>query len=79
MRFNIGFILIGFAFFFAFCKNDSGATDKKSVTIQNGHTRMVAILDSIAGYSDPNMCYNLNGKKLRLSNKSGSDRPLKTS
>lgn len=66
MRFNIGFILIGFAFFFAFCKNDSGATDKKSVTIQNGHTRMVAILDSIAGYSDPNMCYNLNGKKAAL-------------
>ena len=33
---------------------------------KNGHDRMLAILDSIAYYADPNECYNLNSKKANL-------------
>ena len=54
------------SFFFSFCKDDGPAAKKSVAAPKDGHARMVAILDSIADYADPNECYNLNGKKAVL-------------
>ncbi len=49
-----------------FCKNDAPKPGKKMGKAKDGHSQMIAILDSIADYADPNECYNLNGKKAVL-------------
>lgn len=54
------------ACFLSFCKKDAASNKKKTAAAKDGHSRMIAILDSIADYADPMECYNLNGKKAAL-------------
>lgn len=66
MRFAF-FTLCLFLFLVFSCTNDAPSGNKKAVSGPlDGHARMVAILDSIAEYANPNECYNLNGKKAAL-------------
>ncbi|HLP93631.1 MAG TPA: CRTAC1 family protein [Saprospiraceae bacterium] len=48
------------------CSGKKSAPGKTAKTPQNGHEKMIAILDSISQYADPNECYNLNAKKAAL-------------
>ncbi len=45
--------LVSCSFFLLFCKNDTPSGKKNSPAPKDGHTRMIAILDSIADYADP--------------------------
>lgn len=65
MRHTYGVILL-LSVFFAFCKNDPPASKPGKAVPRNGHERMLAMLDSIAYYADPNECYNLNSKKAAM-------------
>lgn len=68
MRYAIWAISVFFAFplLCSFCKSDSPSGKKNTVVPRDGHTRMAAILDSIADHANPNDCYNLNNKKASL-------------
>ncbi len=47
-------------------KSDAPSGKKRASMPKDGHSRMIAMLDSIANYADPLECYNLNGKKAVL-------------
>ncbi|MDX1913422.1 MAG: CRTAC1 family protein [Saprospiraceae bacterium] len=64
MRYAFG--LFCALFIFSFCKNDAPSGKKNAAAPRDGHARMVAILDSIADYANPDQCYNLNNQKAAL-------------
>lgn len=60
------FALLVLSILFSFCKKEAATRKKSTASAKDSHTRMIALLDSIADYADPNECYNLNGKKAAL-------------
>ncbi|MBI1226903.1 MAG: CRTAC1 family protein [Bacteroidetes bacterium] len=64
MRKRLLFHLIAIIFLFSCGKESNMPNDNiPTVTHQNGHLRMIAILDSIATNADSKYCYNLNSKR----------------